>query len=176
MNDFGGHMGQVEVYYTIGDMYAVTFQSWRRLILKIVILFGILIAVLIAISMFLDGASLNESVSWFPWDFYLGLVIILLLFIFCVCPLIAYLRTRRQGALGPNYFGWSDEGVRFENRKAKSLVYWSAVKRVVATKRRVFLFFGPANALVLPRRAFDDRESFDAAAREANAFWNAANR
>ena len=167
-------MDAVEVSYSLGDMYAVTFQSWRRLALKILILFGVLIAAFIALPIIMDGESLRETVCWFPWGFYLGLVAFLLLFLFGACPLISYFRLKRQGLLGPNQFEFSNDGVRLETRKGESLIYWSAVTRFVTTKNRLFLFIGPANALVLPRRAFGDQGSFNAVIANAKAQWSSA--
>jgi hypothetical protein len=166
---------QVEVTYTLGDMYAVTFQSWRRIVLKILILFGALIAAFIALPMITNGLTFRESAYWFPWDFYLGLVLFLLLFIFGACPPISYFRSKRQGFLGPNHIGLSSDGARLEGPKGQSLVYWSAVKHLVETKSRLFLFIGPSNAIVIPKRAFADQAGFEAAIGEAKAHLNASN-
>src|SRR5215213_5944016 len=117
-------MDSIEVNYTLGDMYSVTMQSWRRLLFRIVVLIGILVAVFIALPMVLDRVSFRESVSWFPWNFYLGLTAFLVFFLFGVCPLIAYFRSKRNGDLGPNRLKFSDEGVRIESPKGESLVYW----------------------------------------------------
>lgn len=148
-------------------MYAVTIQSWRRLVLRIVIPFGVLTAIFVVWPILFDGLNFHESVRWFPWSFYLGLIAFLLAFLFVACPLIGYFRAKRQGVLGPNHFGLSPEGIRVESPKGQSLVYWSAVKRMAATKSRFFLFFGPVNALVLPRRAFESQAGFEAAQTEA---------
>jgi hypothetical protein len=167
-------METVEVTHTPGDIYAVTFQSWRRLVLRVVILFGILIAIFISLPIIIDGQSLRESVRWFPWDIYLGLIAFLLLFLFGAGPLIAYFRAKRQGALGPNVLALSDDGVRFEGPKGESLIYWHAFTRFVATRSRFLLFIGPANALVLPKRAFADQMSFEAFGHETERRWRAA--
>ena len=167
-------MEKIEVTYTKGDLYAVTFQSWRRILLKIFILFGVLIAAFIALPMITDDLSLRESAYWFPWDFYLGLIVFLLLLIFGACPLISFFRLKRQGFLGPNHIGLSKEGARLEGPKGESLIYWSAVKPLVETKSRLFLFVGPSNAIVLPRRAFVDQAGLSAAVGEAKAFLNAS--
>lgn len=164
----------VEVSYTVGDLYAVTFQSWRRLIGRVLVLFGILIAIFIAVPIILDGLSFLESVRWFPWDFYLGLIGFLLLFLFGVCPLINYFRLKRQGVLGPNYFEFADDGVRLESPKGKLLVYWNAVTRFVTSQTRFLLFIGPANALVVPRRAFESQAGYEASISDAKAYWDAA--
>jgi hypothetical protein len=138
------------------------------------ILFGVLIAAFIALPMITDGLSLRESAYPFPWDFYLGLILFLLLFIFGACPLISYFRLKRQGYLGPNHIGLSNDGARLDGPKGQSLVYWSAVKRLVQTKSRLFLFIGPSNAIVVPKRAFADQGGFEAAIGEAKALLNAS--
>jgi hypothetical protein len=167
-------MDSIEVSYTLADIYAVTIQSWRRVALKILLPIGVLAAVFVAIPIALDGLTFRESVRSFPWDFYLGLTVLLLLFVFGVCPLIGFFRAKRQGLLGPVQLTLSNEGVRVESRKGQSLVYWSAIPRTIATKSRLFLFIGSVTALVLPRRAFGDQKSFETAMSAAKSYWAAS--
>jgi hypothetical protein len=102
------------------------------------------------------------------------LTVLLLLFVFGVCPLIGFFRAKRQGLLGPVQLTLSNEGVRVESRKGQSLVYWSAIPRTIATKSRLFLFIGSVTALVLPRRAFGDQKSFETAMSAAKSYWAAS--
>jgi YcxB-like protein len=168
-------MDVIESNYTLGDMYAVTLQTWRRPAARILILIGALVVIFLAIPVLFDGVSLQESIDWFPWLFYAGLTAFLLLFVFGACPLIAYYRSKCQEELGPNRFEFLDEGLRVQGPKAQSLVYWSAVKRVTATKNRLFIFIGPALAFIVPSRAFRDQAAFEAAFAEAKARSTTAN-
>jgi len=167
-------MAPIKVSYTLGDIYAVTTQSWRRLALRILILIGVLVAVFVVLPIVLDGLTFRESVRSFPWNFYFGLTAFLLLFLFGASPLIGFFRAKRQNLLGPHQLTLSNEGVRVESPKGQSLVYWSAIQRTTATRSRLFLFIGPMSALIFPRRAFRDQTSFEAAIGEAKGLWTAS--
>jgi hypothetical protein len=163
----------IRVHYAVSDIYAVTFRSWRRILLRISILFGILIALFIALPV-ADGSTFWESVSWFPWRMYLGLVAFLLGFLFGICPLISYIHAKRQGTVGPHFIGLSKEGLRLKSPQGESLVYWSGVKRIVASRSRLFAFISPSSAIILPRRAYDSQASFQDARDEVNLHFKAA--
>lgn len=166
-------MAPVEVTYTLADIYAVTLHSWRTYAFRILILFGILMVIFIVL-LLLDGATIRESLSWFPFGLYLGLAAFLLAFLMGVAPLISYFRSKRQGTLGPNHIIATDEGVRIDGPKGQSLVYWSAFQRIVIAGNRLLLFIGPVQAFVFPKRVFPDEASFAACVKEAEARWRNA--
>lgn len=164
----------VHVVYAIGDIYAVTFQSWKRIVFKILSLFAILVGALIGLFSLMDGSSVVEQVQSFPWKFYSGLIASLLLFVFLVAPAISYLRARRRGLLGPHQISVLDDGIKVESPQGESLLYWSAITRLVATSKRLFLFVSPVNALIVPRRAFANQDDFDDSIVQARHRWKAS--
>jgi hypothetical protein len=165
----------VETFYTAADMYAIAAQLWRRLAIRVIVLALIFFAVVVALPVVLDGVSFTRSVAWLPWRFGAGLTALMLVYYLGICPLIGYLRLRRQrGGLGPHRFKLLEEGIGVEGSRGQSLVYWRGLKRVAATKHRIFLFLSPATALILPRRAFESDAQFDRWAERAKELWLAA--
>lgn len=165
-----GSTSAVEVNYTLGDLYAVAFHSWLSLLIRILLLPG-LVLVLLAILTVFGGTSLIDSVLGFPWEFILGLMGLIILIRMAVAPLANYFDGRRARNLGPIRFELRGEGIRVEARDGQTLVYWSAVKRVKATKSRLFLFTGQALAFVVPMRAFSNRGEFEAEVIRAREYW-----
>lgn len=65
-------------------------------------------------------------------------------------------RLSRQGALGrtgPVRLRWDDTGLHEDAIGASATAEWSRVDRVEETAEHLFLFLGPLEALVVPRRA-----------------------
>lgn len=162
----------VEVTYTLGDLYAVTLQSWRTHLFVILLLPVIVLAILMLLAV-IGGSSIVDSIFEFPWEFIFGLVGLLLLARVGLSPLISYIDARRARNLGPIRFELSGDGIRIEAQDGQSLLYWSAVKRVAATRRRLFLFTG-STALILPRRVLRDQAQFEATIYQARENWEAA--
>lgn len=48
----------------------------------------------------------------------------------------------------------SDDGIHVETAHSRSLMYWSGVKDVVATKDHVFVMYDRAVGMIVPRRSF----------------------
>ncbi len=163
----------IDVNYTLGDLYAVTLQSWRSHLVRLLPLPAIVLIILIVLAA-VGGSSVAESVLEFPWEFILGLVALILVLRAGVVPFANYLDGRRNRDLGPIRFELSGEGIRIEARDGKSILYWSAVRRVKATKNRLFLFTGPALAYILPRRAFSEDTDFAQAVEQARHNWQLA--
>ncbi len=162
---------RVEVTYRLADLFAVAIQSWRRILLIIILGEAVLFAVMVGLAVIIDGESLKEAVHWIPWKM-LALVALVWIATFAVLsPVLGYARMRRQGSLGPHFYWLCDQGVRAETPSGRTLVYWSAFRRVFATKYRLYLFLRSRGALIMPRRAFDSEENFEAFAAAAREHW-----
>ena len=166
-------MESVEVNYSLSDLYAVNFRAWRTYLKITLILEAIFIAIVLA-PLLIDGATFLQAIEWADWRFPLGMAVFLVVFYVGICPLIGYFRSKRQKMLGPNYFSFGEEGVSVENPKSKSVVFWSGIKNVVKSDRRLFLYLRPGVALIIPKRALPSVESFDTLADEASSRWKAA--
>jgi len=166
-------MGSVEVNYELSDLYAVNFRAWRTYLKIVAVLETIFIALILVLPL-IDGATLLQAIEQADWWFALGMGLILLIFYAGFCPLIGYFRSKRQKVLGPNYFSFDGEGVSVENAKAKSVVFWSGITRVLRSDTRLFLFIRPGVAFIIPRRALPSFEAFSMLAEEADARWRAA--
>ena len=70
-------------------------------------------------------------------------------------------------AIGPDWFGYA-------NRFAETAQRWTNFDKIAVTNDHTFFFTTPANAFVLPRHAFADREAYFEFAEEARRYFNAA--
>jgi len=102
----------------------------------------------------------NQHVDWVTRvGVAVGFVFLLVVFYrrrqgFTVVNEAAVASDRHRLAIGP-------EGVRHACRTGEALTRWLAVAKVGVTTEHVFLFIGPGNAYVVPRRAFADASAFE---------------
>lgn len=166
-------MESVETTYRLSDLYAVNFRAWRSYIRALLILEAFFVG-LILIPLLLDGWSLGEALRTADWwlPLLVGAIVLFLWFVFC--PLIGFWRTKRMDALGPNRYSFESNIIRVETPRIESLVKWSAVKRIVVSRDRLFLFIRPGVAFIIPRRAFNSDEGFQAWIDRANEKWTVA--
>jgi hypothetical protein len=68
---------------------------------------------------------------------------------------------RDQRRAGPLRLLVGPEGIIRETTVSRSDLVWAGVPRVVVTNRYVFLYVAQQQAVVVPRRAFPDREEFE---------------
>jgi hypothetical protein len=54
-----------------------------------------------------------------------------------------------------------EQGVHATTNKGSSSLKWSAIEKVAQTEDAFYLYVGPVNAHVIPRRAFESRAAFE---------------
>lgn len=162
-------MESIETTYRLSDMFAVTMRAWRTY-LRAFILLEIFFVGMIVVPGLIEGWGTAAVLRYADWVFPICAGLFLILAWFGLCPLLAYWRTKRQRALGPNRFRLESDGIRVEAPRAESLIYWPSVKRVIASRQRLFLFVTNSSALIIPRRSFDSDEEFAKWAKGAEAF------
>jgi hypothetical protein len=163
----------ITVTYGMGDLFAINFRAWR-VYLRAFIIIEIFLVGVILIFPLLDGLSLSASLRIADWWLPPTIGVPLVGFWFGICPLIGYFRSKRRGVLGPIRFSFSARGIDFVTPKAESLVYWSAVRRILRTERRLYLFLTASSAFILPRRAFATDHEFKAWHERSRSRWSEA--
>ena len=96
---------------------------------------------------------------------FLGMGAALLSYTWFLVPFIATQATLRSPELraqtiGPRAFNMSEGGVAYRYPAGESSVAWAGVNRVERDSAAVYIYFGPASAVWLPRRAFATDEEF----------------
>jgi hypothetical protein len=168
-----GAMGPVTMTYTLGDMFAVTAQSWRTLLAIILVGEAAIFAFVILLSIVNDGMTFAQAAYWFPWRVLAWVALVWVVTFVFVSPLARFARAKFQRGLGPVNLWLQSEGLQIEAPNAQSLVYWSGFKRLVATPRRLYLFVRTRAAVIVPRRAFGNDAEFEAFAAAAEERWKA---
>ena len=166
----------VTVTYTFGDLLAVAAHSWRTLLMIILVGEAVLIAVLAGIDVVMGDATILDAIRWIPWWLLATVAVVWGVTFLFVAPLIGYIRARRQRILGPNLVSFRGDGIQLEGRQGQSLVYWSAIKRVVANRTRPYLFIRSRVAIVVPRRAVESDAEFEAFIGAAEERWRTHSR
>jgi hypothetical protein len=74
---------------------------------------------------------------------------------------------RRDGLLVPQRLELTQIGLQSSSPNGETLTRWSAVKEVVRSDEHVFFFISSKTAFLMPRRAFQDPQEFEAFANDA---------
>ena len=177
MEERNGGLGSIEVTYRLTDLFAINFRAWRSYLKQLVVGELIFVGIIVTISL-VSRRGLLAGLHGVHWRFLamLGsaLGFFLIAYWFAACPLIGYLQRKRRGMLGPIRFSLRARGVEAVGPNSESLSYWSGIKKVVQTKRRLYLFLTPASALIMPRRAFATDDEFQTWADRSRSSWSEA--
>ena len=144
---------------TLGDHFAVVVRSWQTL--------GIywLLALVTAIAVWLIDVFFDDcgcvSLTDFPWRVLLFMGMLFSGLFLVLTPLTGHWRVKRMLKGKPIVMQLLQSGVSTKLPSAEGVSYWRALKRVVRSEDRLFLFVGRCSAFVITRRAFDDPDEFD---------------
>jgi hypothetical protein len=73
-------------------------------------------------------------------------------------------RTLKEGTsrvlLAERHFVFGTAGIQTRSEFGESALKWSAIERIEETPARLFLWLGPANAIIVPARAFSTEAGF----------------
>ena len=160
----------VEVIYSGADIAVLNLMAWRFWVGMVGVIVGML-ALLPVIFALTDGRSLSHALAEIDLPFIALIAAILVAWIVAASVLAYLWRRRRKGPLGPIVFSLTGDGVRFRNREMEGLVFWNAIRSIKTRADRTFLFLTSRSALILPRRAFDTDDQFDAFTSIARDEW-----
>jgi hypothetical protein len=76
--------------------------------------------------------------------------------------------------LAPKRLEISSNGVRITGESVEGLTRWKAILDMPITKKALYMYLTSVQALVVPRHAFGNEESFTEFARAAERFWKAS--
>ena len=159
----------VEIIYSGADIAVLNLVAWRFWVGMVGVIVGML-ALLPVIFALTDGRSLSHALAEIDLP-YIALIAAILVAWIVAASVLAYLWRRRKGQLGPIVFSLTREGVRLRNREMEGLVFWNAIRSVKTRADRTFLFLTSRSALIVPRRAFDSDDQFDAFTGIARDEW-----
>lgn len=140
---------------TLADHFAVIARGSRRLL----VLLGV--TVVLALALWLAERRLWGGRGAFPGTLLVSALVAVALLFGLVTPLLAHLRVRRMLKGQPIRIQLTQAGVTTRLPEAEGTSYWGALKRVVRSRDRLFLFTEPATAFVIARRYFDDPADFE---------------
>lgn len=153
------NFNSIEVAYTLGDLYALNLQMWRYWAILIAVLVAFIVCIQVLFSV-LDGLNIFQAFMSIDWQFPSILVVVLAAWILTT-TFVGYWWSRWRRKFVLTRFTVADDGISVKNSKAESLLFWSALKKVRSTRKRLFLFISSNHALILPRRCFSDEAEFD---------------
>ena len=78
---------------------------------------------------------------------------------------------RRNGLLREQVMTVADDCFRAESSRGKTEIRWSAVPKIRQTEGRLFVYLTRRQAFIVPRRAFEADEDFNAFAQAAKHHW-----
>ena len=140
------------------DLFAFSLlHTWRRKLIWAVILI-----VPTAVTMVWFGPE--EWIGWGNVLFYWFLLVLFFaVFYWGIAILSIFLRIRTKGfraLLVHQRLVVSESGIQAETPRGKAELNWSAVQKMIATKKVFMIYTTPVNALLFPRRAFGSDEEF----------------
>ena len=78
---------------------------------------------------------------------------------------------RRSDLMRKQVMTVADDCFRAESSRGKTEVRWSAVPKILETEGRLFVYLTRHQAFIVPVRAFETSEDFEAFARSAKHHW-----
>ena len=82
--------------------------------------------------------------------------------LWAVLALLTMISRRNKPFICQKTITLGDEGFIVESQYGRSETRWTAVQKLARTRTRFFIYLGQASALVIPRRAFENKTNWDA--------------
>lgn len=149
--DESNHSSSVKVQLTSRDMIDFNFSFIRRNgILWVFLLFGIAMGVNIAV-------AVQQGKSFSEYQLFVYLLAFIVLF-----PVLVLVGARRsfenKFMKEMKTYRFSPEGIRMEAESSTANILWQDIRKVVRTKRAVYLFIAQNVAHIIPCRCLDTDE------------------
>jgi len=94
-------------------------------------------------------------------NFYVAIpMMLIVLAIAGIAPIIQLRARKKQGWDIPMLVRLSDDGISVDHPKGGQRMIWNALRKVRATRDRLFLFTTPACAFIIPKRCFESEAEF----------------
>ncbi|GAA4018092.1 hypothetical protein GCM10022280_16850 [Sphingomonas swuensis] len=94
--------------------------------------------------------------------------------IYLLSPMWQVRQRRKSGWATPMKLRMNEAEIAIHHEVQSLQHRWAAIKRVVATRDRLFLFTTDSCAFILPRRAFASDAEFQRWSERAGAYWSDA--
>ena len=162
--------------YDIDDLQALSRQvqhKWVRLYrLGAFTMVGVVV-----LTILIDASIIPEDLDWAPLA--LGLIAAALLLLFSNTRFRAWMWLkfmRRSPFYSAQRFGLLPAALLADSEKGRSEIPWTAMHHVRRAGDHVFFFMSERLAYIVPRRAFDSEEDFEAFATAAQERWRERHR
>ena len=94
--------------------------------------------------------------------------------LYFVSPSVTAWRRARNGWGRPMFVSLTPNGLAMRHPAQDSSYHWSAIKKVMTSRTRIFIFTTPVCAIILPRRVFSSDQQFEAWSQQAERYWRTA--
>jgi len=157
--------------YDMDDLQALARQV-RGTFYRRVRLAGFVVIGMLALTVAIDMSIAPTDLDWAA--IACGVIASILLFLFSNLRFRSWvwLKLMKQSAFdSPNSFGLLPRGLFLESVKVRSEIAWEAIREVKRDDSHVFFFMSKLLAYIVPQRAFDDPQEFEAFAEAAGQHW-----
>ena len=149
----------IETIYSLSDVGAVAIRMWRRLVILILLL-PTLISMIPVVFSLIDGESISEALLLVDVQL-IAILIGFFAILITLSALVSFWLRRRKGLLGPTFLTLADNGLSVSDHRIDAMVHWAAVRRVIATRERLFFLLDSRNMIVAAARDFSTRTNFE---------------
>lgn len=162
----------VSVRYDLKDLYAISWQGWRRWSLLLV---WVLVAFLIIGVGFplIEGMRFYDVLSEIDYFILVPLALIVIIIV-AAAPAIQFWKRKKRGWDVSMLVKLDDEGISADFPMGSQLTFWKALQKIRATQDRLFLFTTPSHAYILPKRCFANEAEFQRWIEYSKRRWDAA--
>jgi acid phosphatase family membrane protein YuiD len=164
------------VTYDLDDLLALSKLTPRSAVQVFRLVAGAVV-LLFALIMVVEVWSLTGIIDWMAITTFLFVGVIVLVLSSRRVRAQFWLRVMRLGALhSAHSYAVTPSALRISSSKGVFDARWTAFTDVKRTADRLFAFMNHRQAYVVPRRAFDSDEQFDAFATSAVQCWEQSHR